>query len=426
MRKPVIAVVSFPGNNCEVESLRAIENSGMTPLYFRWNDDRAKLKDVDGYFLVGGFSYEDRGRSGMVAARDPLLEYIGREAEEGKVVIGNCNGAQILVESGLVPLDHGLKMSLARNVIETGAGFEALGFLSEWVWITPACPKDRCATSGWDGTTCGEHGRSMHLPIAHGEGRFTTKDKDVIAELKKNGQLAFAYCDAEGSVSDDPIVTPNGSMFSAAGICNPAGNVVALMPHPERTPNGKPYFDSLRTWIESNGRTKKAGKGSAAMSSLVLGSTEPGGLEVFIDTIIVNNEERTVEQAAKKYAPTLRLKQWKYVRTSSGNLRELLADITLFNANKERAFVRKGNAVARWNNDTKAEQPLTEDQYSAFVSGMKLLRRDLPDTGSTGLGKGGMSGVCYQVDGIADEDLRSRQLLEVFANPHASELTVLR
>src|SRR3990167_3928274 len=103
MKKPLVAVFSFPGNNCEVESLRAIKESGMDTLFFRWNEDRSKLKDVDGYFIPGGFSYEYRGRSGMVAARDPLMEFIGQEAEAGKVVIGNCNGAQILIESGLVP-----------------------------------------------------------------------------------------------------------------------------------------------------------------------------------------------------------------------------------------------------------------------------------------------------------------------------------
>ena len=151
MKTPVSAVVSFPGNNCEVESMRALALSGIEPLFFRWNDDRAKLRDVDGYFIPGGFSYEDRGRSGMVAGRDSLMEHIGREAQEGKVVIGNCNGAQILVESGLIPLDHSLRMSLARNAITENGTPRSPGFLSTWVWITPACPEDRCCTSHWTG-----------------------------------------------------------------------------------------------------------------------------------------------------------------------------------------------------------------------------------------------------------------------------------
>ncbi|MDD5739429.1 MAG: phosphoribosylformylglycinamidine synthase I, partial [Candidatus Peribacteraceae bacterium] len=233
-----IAVLSFPGNNCEVESLRAVKQAGMEAVFFKWNDSKEKLKDIDGYFVPGGFSYEDRGRSGMVAARDPLLAFLHEENERGKAIIGNCNGAQILVESGLIPLDRGLKMSLARNALNN----EAVGFINEWVWITPTCKRDRCATADWEGV--------MHLPIAHGEGRFTTKDKDVWQELKKNDQMAFSYCDASGHVSDDPVVTPNGSEFAIAGLCNPNGNVVALMPHPERTENGKPYFDSMKRWIE--------------------------------------------------------------------------------------------------------------------------------------------------------------------------------
>src|SRR3989344_5848763 len=131
MSSPRIAVISFPGNNCEVESLRAVKQAGMEAVSFRWNDDRSKLKDIDGYFIPGGFSYEDRGRSGMVAARDPLMEFIGQEAEAGKVVIGNCNGAQILIESGLVPIGKELSMSLARNAIKTADAFVSPGFLSE-------------------------------------------------------------------------------------------------------------------------------------------------------------------------------------------------------------------------------------------------------------------------------------------------------
>ncbi|KKW40802.1 MAG: Phosphoribosylformylglycinamidine synthase I [Candidatus Peregrinibacteria bacterium GW2011_GWA2_54_9] len=242
MQTPKIAVLSFPGNNCEVESIRAVRRAGMDALYFRWNDDTEKLKDVDGYFIPGGFSYEDRGRAGMVAARDPLMDFIRSEAKEGKPVIGNCNGAQILVESGLIPLGEQLQMCLARNVV----GGEAVGFLNEWVFITPTCARNRCVTSDWEGV--------MTLPIAHGEGRFVTKDSGLIDELRKNDQIAFSYCDAQGNVSEDPVTTPNGSAFAIAGICNPAGNVVALMPHPERTEGGSPYFVSLKRWVQNKVR----------------------------------------------------------------------------------------------------------------------------------------------------------------------------
>ncbi len=418
MQKPTIAVVSFPGNNCEFESLRAIAQSGMTPLYFRWNDDRAKLADVDGYFLVGGFSYEDRGRAGMVAGRDTLMDFIGQEAEAGKVVIGNCNGAQVLVESGLIPLDRELKMCLARNVITTKEGHEATGFLSEWVWITPTCKNERCATSDWQG--------AMHLPIAHGEGRFITTDPDVIRELKKNDQITFSYCDANGATSDSMPITPNGAQFGAAGICNPAGNVIALMPHPERTPNGKPYFDSLMKWMERNGKVQQASGKAVSDTTVDLESLKPEGTEIFIETIIVNNEERTVEQTARRYAPSLSLKQWKYFRVQQSLKEKILNDLAIFNPNKERAYIRRDGKVYRWNNAARNEDELESAQATKILSGSLFLRRDLPDTVAESFGKGVLTGICYGVNGVGDTALASRKLLEVLYNPHASELKILR
>jgi phosphoribosylformylglycinamidine synthase subunit PurQ / glutaminase len=409
---PRIAVVSFPGNNCEVESLRAVKEAGMEAVFFRWNDDRAKLQGMDGYVLPGGFSYEDRGRSGMVAARDPLMESICREAEAGKAVIGNCNGAQILVESGLIPLARGLQMSLARNVI---AG-QPVGFLSEWIWITPGCARDRCVTSDWEGT--------MHLPLAHGEGRFTTRDKDLMGELRKNDQIAFQYCDEQGKISEDPEVNPNGAMGAIAGICNPAGNVVALMPHPERTENGKPYFAAMKKWIEGrkerNKRSSKSSRSSeknslASSNSLNSSSTPRSPVELFIDTVITNNEERTVEAAARRIEPNVRLKQLRYIPLEQEPAR-YLTHISHFNPNKEIAYVRRGESLFRWNHDDKREDPL---EHSTVLSGFKLLRRDEPSEGACD------QGICYVVKGIDEQKLCSNELLDIFGNPHASTLLKL-
>lgn len=419
MSIPRIAVVSFPGNNCEVESLRAVKQAGMEAVSFRWNDDRAKLNNIDGYFIPGGFSYEDRGRSGMVAARDPLMEFIGQEVEGGKVIIGNCNGAQILIESGLIPLGEGLDMSLARNVVSGNA----VGFLSEWIWITPSCAADRCATAHWKGN--GEPCRTMHLPIAHGEGRFTTRDKDLIAELKKNDQIAFRYCDASGRISENPEVNPNGAMYAIAGICNLAGNVVALMPHPERTPNGKPYFAAMKRWIEKKNqkiqkiqtiqKIQRKGDGHGVLN---ISATAP--IELFIDTVITNNEERTVEAAARRIEPALRLKQLKYIPLK-GEPAEYLRHIGNFNPNKEIAYMRRGRRdgtvcrLTRWNAQTKCE----EESSSTVLDGLKLLRRDEP------FEQEGDSGICYVLQGIDEQKMCSKNLLEIFGNPHASTVTRL-
>jgi phosphoribosylformylglycinamidine synthase len=418
VKKPLVAIISFPGNNCEVESVRAIRESNMEARLFRWNDDRKFLDNCDGYFLPGGFAYEDRGRSGMVAGRDSLLEFLAAKAGEGKAIIGNCNGAQVLIESGLIPLHKGLHMSLARNAIRDGAVWSAPGFLSEWIWITSSCDLERCATSNWKGV--------MHLPIAHGEGRFTTKDKDLMQDLKRNDQIAFSYCDANGNVGDDPIRTPNGSMFAIAGLCNPAGNVVALMPHPERTPKGKPYFDALRWWLTSKKnieRTMSIRKDTNG-GRPVLPARIAKQAELFIDTIIVNNEERTVEQAARRVSPSLRLKQFRYVELGRTSPRDILTSISLFNPHKEVAYVRRGNTMYRWDSTTKKEEPLDSARIEALFSGLMLLRTDEPDTLSSAFGEGSKAGCAYVVKGIDEQALGSR-LLEIFANPHASVLEEL-
>ncbi|MEI8229516.1 MAG: phosphoribosylformylglycinamidine synthase subunit PurQ [Candidatus Peregrinibacteria bacterium] len=435
-KQPLIAIVSFPGNNCEVESIRAVKNAGMDALFFKWNDPVSKLENVDGYFLVGGFAYEDRGRAGMVAARDPLFALLHEESAKGKVIIGNCNGAQVLVESGLVPLDHGLKMSLARNAL----GNESPGFISEWVWITPTCKRDRCATSDWEGT--------QHLPIAHGEGRFITKDPDVWKTLKANDQLAFSYCDEHGNVSDDPVITPNGSTFAIAGICNPAGNVVALMPHPERTENGVEYFGSMRRWIERPTsllrELRGAREGKMASNFAPAGASldkigqkvsvtarRPRSTEIFIGTIITNNEERTVEQAAHRIVPDLRLTQYKYLSPEKRTPESILSTLSLFNPNKETAVVRKDGKFFRWDSAAKKLELMRKSPLEGSVA---FLRRDIPDTGAGAIGEGSpttlptgselrgasQTGVCYVCRGVKEDQLLQSAVLEIFGNPHAS------
>jgi phosphoribosylformylglycinamidine synthase subunit PurQ / glutaminase len=394
-----IAVVSFPGNNCEVESIRALKRVGIEPLFFRWNDDRAKLQGVDGYVIPGGFSYEDRGRAGMIAARDPLLDFIGREASDGKVVIGNCNGAQILVESGLIPLGTELRMSLAKNVVDTCA----MGFLNEWVWVKPTCAKNRCATSNW--TT------PIHMPIAHGEGRFTTKDRDLLTALKCNDQLAFSYCSEDGNVSEDPFVTPNGSTWAIAGICNPAGNVVALMPHPERTVRGDPYFVSVKKWIERYSKFPVPSSQLIHRKTMDLLQAQAQEVEIFIDTIITNNEERTVEKVARSIVPSLQLKQLRYLIPSS-DPKQVLGKISVFNPNKEIAYIRRGKEIFRWNANEKNEEQINQHPLRKTM----LLRIDEPDT---------QKGICYVCEHISNDDLHNASLLQVFSNSHASTLTRL-
>jgi phosphoribosylformylglycinamidine synthase subunit PurQ / glutaminase len=221
---PKVAVIMFPGNNCEEESRRACISAGMDAKVLRWNTQE-DLSRYEGFILPGGWSYEDRIRAGVVASKDRVMETIKKEAAKGKPVIGICNGAQILVESGLVPgTKAGLQMALAGNVNPF-----VKGFYCTWVRMKVSAQPSKCAF-----TRLMKEGQVMRVPVAHGEGRFTTKEDDLLERLSENGQVTFRYCGENGEVAEGFPENPNGSAEAIAGICNPEGNVLALMPHPER------------------------------------------------------------------------------------------------------------------------------------------------------------------------------------------------
>ncbi len=218
-----IAVILFPGTNCENETVRAVQSVGMQADIIRWNDAK-NLAAYDGYILPGGWSYEDRIRAGVISAQDPIMKVIRKEAEKGKVVLGICNGCQILIESGIIPgLKDRVEMALAPNINPFVSGFYCT-----WVKIKNSSKKK----TAFNSTIQGEE--VIPIPIAHAEGRFITKDKNLIAELIKNNQLLFQYCDEFGNVIGKFPINPNGSVNNIAGITNKQGNVLAMMPHPER------------------------------------------------------------------------------------------------------------------------------------------------------------------------------------------------
>ncbi len=228
---PRIALIQFPGSNCEWESKRAAETAGMSCDVFRWNRPADALTDYDGYIIGGGFSYQDRVRSGAIAAKEPIVKTVFNEVRDnGKPIIGICNGAQVMVESGIVPgLKAGeVEMALAPNLPDPKGRIAQ--FCCRWVYVKLACAPERSVFTG--GYAAGE---VIPIPIAHGEGRFTTKDEDVAAALKANDQIVFQYCDADGNIEAVPEVCPNGALYNIASICNPEGNAMAIMPHPERS-----------------------------------------------------------------------------------------------------------------------------------------------------------------------------------------------
>jgi phosphoribosylformylglycinamidine synthase len=217
----MIAVILFPGTNCEWETKRACEEAGMEADIIRWNSGE-DLETYKGFILPGGFSYEDRVRAGIVASKDSLMKQIKEEAEKGKPVLGICNGAQVLIETGMVPGSGSVEMALAPN-INPRVG----GYYCTWVNLRSSSPKARSAFNNFD-----RHVTPM--PIAHAEGRFASADETILEKLKENNQIIFRYSTKEGEVRDEFPINPNGSLYNIAGICNPDGNVLAMMPHPER------------------------------------------------------------------------------------------------------------------------------------------------------------------------------------------------
>jgi phosphoribosylformylglycinamidine synthase len=241
-----VAVVRFAGVNCEEESARAVRAAGLAAEIVPWTSPAAALSAFDAYLLPGGFSYQDRVRAGAVAARHELVEVIRSRAAAGAPVLGICNGAQVLVEAGLVPGEE------STTGEERVAGEEATparlgaalapnrmpgrsGYLARWV----GC---RVTASRSLFTQAYAPGEVVPLPMAHAEGRFTTRDEAAWERIEKSGAVVMRYAALEkagatSSAQGDGAghsANPNGSLGDAAAVGNAAGNVLALMPHPER------------------------------------------------------------------------------------------------------------------------------------------------------------------------------------------------
>jgi phosphoribosylformylglycinamidine synthase subunit PurQ / glutaminase len=255
MPKPKIAVMYFPGNNCEEETRDRCLDVGMDAKIVRWNT-KEKLSNFDGYIIPGGFSYEDRIRAGVIAAKEKVMDRIRKEVANGKLLLGLCNGAQVLVETGLVPgLKDKVQMALApnRNPLVSG-------YYDAWIYIKAINPKNAF-------NQFYNENEIIKLPIAHGEGRFITKDSKLIKQLEKNKQISFKYCGIKGSVVNKFPINPNGTVDNIAAISNKEGNVMAMMPHPERASynwqvpdsdkdskktNAIKIFKSMKVHIEDN------------------------------------------------------------------------------------------------------------------------------------------------------------------------------
>ncbi|MDQ6768899.1 MAG: phosphoribosylformylglycinamidine synthase subunit PurQ [Gemmatimonadota bacterium] len=202
-------IVTFPGSNCDYDAFHAVTEILGEEAVYLWHKDH-DLQGSDVLVLPGGFSYGDYLRAGAIARFSPIMQEVVAHARSGGLVIGICNGFQIACEAGLLP------GALMRN--------SHLQFVSAQVRI-------RVENSGTIFSNLYETGEVLRIPIAHGEGRYVAS-RDVLDRLENDGRVIFKYADARGNISAD--ANPNGSERNIAGIISEGGNVLGLMPHPER------------------------------------------------------------------------------------------------------------------------------------------------------------------------------------------------
>ncbi len=203
-----VALLRYPGTWSERDFAHAFSLVPEIETEILWHED-ADLRGFDAAIVPGGFSYGDHLRAGAIARLSPATTELRRFAAEGKPVLGSCNGFQILCEAGLLP------GALLRN-----AGLE---YRCDWVHVRVENER-----TPW---TRGLGGQVLRMPIGHGEGCWVA-DPDTVAEVEASGRVVFRYTDAAGAAT--PEANPNGSIGNIAGVTNAAGNVVGLMPHPER------------------------------------------------------------------------------------------------------------------------------------------------------------------------------------------------
>ena len=226
-------VVIFPGSNCDTDAHDAVRTFPGVRARYLWHKD-TELDGLDCIILPGGFSYGDYLRSGAIARFSPLMDAVGRFAGDGGLVLGICNGFQVLLEAGLLPgaMQQNQKLKFICRLVSLRVENDSLPFTSAY-----------------------SKGQVIKAPIAHHEGNYFI-DRDGLDELEANNQVVLRYCDEDGEAT--AAANPNGSVSNIAGVCNREGNVFGLMPHPERVcdalvggTDGRGVFESVISRVTS-------------------------------------------------------------------------------------------------------------------------------------------------------------------------------
>ncbi len=251
MKKPKVCVLRTAGTNCDMETAYAFLKAGAVPARVHVNrliDRSERLEKYHILAIPGGFSYGDDLGAGKVLANElkyKLFDQVRNFIREGKLIIGICNGFQVLVKTGLLPGNASLRQDTSLIINDSGK------FEDRWVYLKqPAEGRRKPGKCVWTRDLA----EVIYLPVAHGEGKFITLDSAVLEGLKESGQVVFQYCSARGALGGYPQ-NPNGSSDNIAGICDPTGRILGLMPHPERHVEGLQHPD----WTA--GKKEKQGDG---------------------------------------------------------------------------------------------------------------------------------------------------------------------
>ena len=332
--KPKIAIIQFPGSNTELETIAAIERNGMTPISHLWNEPSSNLEQYSGYILVGGFSYEDRSRSGIIASLDPIMNTLKKQALKGKPVLGICNGAQILVESGMVPGNGNFDtmVSLTENKRVKGGQVVGTGYYNTWCYLKS---NEKSASAFIDGSDMG----LLHIPIAHAEGRFMM-DSKLHQAVEKSNLAVYRYCDKGGSIINDFPINPNGSIDNIAALGNVAGNVMAIMPHPERTRGGDSIFRALNSFLSTDEVfSYKALSYDCKKMKVTPFKKSKETTELLISMIIADNEaisvQKCIERLGKTSVPIKKYLHLEIEHEGPLNMDSVYETDVLFNPSKE-------------------------------------------------------------------------------------------
>ena len=379
MAKKKIAYLQFPGSNTENETKNILQKHGMSPHGHFWNAPTELLNSYDGFIILGGFSFEDRSRSGIIASLEPVVNELKKQALLGKPILGICNGAQILVESGLVPGNKEFEtlVSLTDNKRTVGGRIVGTGYFNKWCYIKP--------NENTKSAFIKKGGKPMRVPIAHAEGRFLFNE-DLEKEILKNNLISYKYCDKDGSLSSDFPTNPNGSIHSAAALSNLAGNVMAIMPHPERTLQNEAddLFKSMKHYISSDSQfSYRALNFMSKKTSVKKFKKPPKTDELLVSTIIADNEAASVEKCINGLGIKAGVKKYIHFEidyVDSLDIDSIISTDVLFNPSKEYvAKPKNGSDVHRFlvrSKDDIVGQSLTQTLQDRFdLAGLKSIKR---------------------------------------------------